>query len=305
MFFPLKSHILSLSLPHSTLQTCTFLKHDCVKKLQTKIYIHKILRTWDSLSQSFKWQNLLISDFDFIFVVHVAVADALLDDVSLHPAVSLRVAATVVACQHICGAPEPLTLHPHPHPYSFRRAQRQVGHFDQHIRYSVSAPFLLLFLLPPFGGVRAPAAAAVLPQQGIHVRDGGRVHLRALGGQPARRTHLLAFPGQAVVVRMAVDQAEHFAHQGGAKVKGEGVQGGEGGQGVGVGCGGRLGVHRRRAGAQDDIGGVGQRAPVDVWGAGGGQRDGGLLPLGAGETRKSDKTRFQTWQETQAAERKV
>lgn len=242
-----------------------------------------------------------LSDFDFIFVVHVAVGDALLANVGLHPAVSPGVAAAVVTCQHISGAPEPLALHAHPHPHSLRRAQRQVGRFERHLRRSAAPPLLLLFLLPPFHGVRAPAAAAVLPQQGIHVGDGGRVHLRALGGQAARRAHLLAFPGQAVVVGVAVDQAEHFAHQGGAQVKGEGVQGGEGGQGVGVGRGGGLGVQSRRPAAQDGVGGVGQGAPVDVGRAGGGQGDGGLLALGAGEARKSDKTRLQTWQETQAA----
>lgn len=37
---------------------------------------------------------------------------------------------------------------------------------------------------------------------------------------------------------MAVDQAEHLAHERGAKVKGEGVEGGEGGKGVRVGGGG-------------------------------------------------------------------
>lgn len=36
---------------------------------------------------------------------------------------------------------------------------------------------------------------------------------------------------------MAVDQAEHLAHEGGAEVKGKGVQGGEGGKGVRVGGG--------------------------------------------------------------------
>ncbi len=44
---------------------------------------------------------------------------------------------------------------------------------------------------------------------------------------------------------MAVDQAEHLAHERGAKVKGEGVKRGEGGKGVRVGSGGgfRVGDH--------------------------------------------------------------
>lgn len=108
-----------------------------------------------------------------------------------------------------------------------------------------------------------------------------------------------------MVIGVAVDQAEDFAHQGGAQVKGEGVQGGEGGQGVRVGGGDGLGFERRRADAQDGVGGVGQRAPVDVRGAGGGQGDGGLLTLRARETRKGDETRLQTWEETQTAERKM
>lgn len=47
---------------------------------------------------------------------------------------------------------------------------------------------------------------------------------------------------------VAVDQAEHLAHEGGAQVKGEGVQGGEGGKGVRVGGGGGFGVRSKYGG---------------------------------------------------------
>lgn len=45
-----------------------------------------------------------------------------------------------------------------------------------------------------------------------------------------------------MLLRVAADQAKHLAHEGGAEVKGEGVQGGEGGKGVRVGGGGGFGV---------------------------------------------------------------
>lgn len=47
---------------------------------------------------------------------------------------------------------------------------------------------------------------------------------------------------------VAVDQAEHLAHEGGAQVKGEGVQGGEGRKGVRVGGGGGFGVRGQNGG---------------------------------------------------------
>lgn len=100
-----------------------------------------------------------------------------------------------------------------------------------------------------------------------------------------------------MLLLVAVDQAEHLAHEGGAKVKGEGVQGGEGGEGVGVGGGGGFGVRGHNcggAGGQDGVGGVGQGASVDVGGAGSGEGDGGLLALRARETRQGDETRLQT-----------
>lgn len=96
-----------------------------------------------------------------------------------------------------------------------------------------------------------------------------------------------------MLLRVAIDQAEHLTHEGGTEVKGEGVQRGEGGKGVRDGRGGGFGV-RCHAGGQDGVGGVSQRAAVDVGGAGGGKGDGRLLTLGAGETRQSDETRLQT-----------
>lgn len=101
----------------------------------------------------------------------------------------------------------------------------------------------------------------------------------------------------AVLLRGGIDQAEYLAHEGGAEVKGEGVQRGERGEGVGVGSGAGFwvrGYNCAGAGGQDGLGGVGQRASVDVRGAGSGEGDGGLLTLRAGETRQSDETRLQT-----------
>lgn len=53
-----------------------------------------------------------------------------------------------------------------------------------------------------------------------------------------------------MILRVSVNQAEHLTHEGGAEVKREGVQGGEGGEGVGVGSGGGFG------GRGDDRGGA-------------------------------------------------
>lgn len=54
----------------------------------------------------------------------------------------------------------------------------------------------------------------------------------------------------ARLVRVPVNQAEHFAHERGAEVKCEGVQGGEGGEGVGVGSGGGLGDRGHNGGGE-------------------------------------------------------
>lgn len=51
-----------------------------------------------------------------------------------------------------------------------------------------------------------------------------------------------------MLLQVAIDQAEHLAHEGGAEVKGEGVQGGEGGKGVRVGRGGGFGVRSHAGG---------------------------------------------------------
>lgn len=100
----------------------------------------------------------------------------------------------------------------------------------------------------------------------------------------------------AALLRVAIDEAKYLAHEGGAEVKGEGIQGGEGRKGVGEGSGatGVGSFNRGRAGGQDDVRWVGQRAAVNVGGAGGGDGDGWLLTLGARKTRQGDKTRLQT-----------
>lgn len=100
----------------------------------------------------------------------------------------------------------------------------------------------------------------------------------------------------AALLRVAIDEAKYLAHEGGAKVKSEGIQGGEGRKGVGKGSGatGVGSFNRGGAGGQDDVRGVGQRAAVNIGGAGGGDGDGRLLTLGARKARQSDKTRLQT-----------
>lgn len=97
----------------------------------------------------------------------------------------------------------------------------------------------------------------------------------------------------AALLRVAIDEAKYLAHEGGAEVKSEGIQGGEGRKGVGEGSG-ATGVGRFNRGGQDDVRGVGQRAAVNVGGAGGGDGDGRLLMLGARKPRQGDKTRLQT-----------
>lgn len=161
--------------------------------------------------------GLLISDFDLIFVVHVTIRHVPLGDdhhhlwtCGFHPALSLWVADAIVACKHVCRIPESLALHSHPQPHPFRRPHHHIRRFNG--KPSAVHLHRTPFVLFPFGPVRAFTAAAVLPQQWIHVWDSGRVHLWSLVGQPACWPCLLAIPGVPMLLRVAVNQAENFAH---------------------------------------------------------------------------------------------